>query len=118
MAHQPETNLLSFLGWIVWGDLGELTIYRNRKGKMVAFKKTWPKEPASPDQKTQRDKFRAAATAWNALTPAQQNQWNLATRRAPLTMGGYALFVHWTLIQDAEAIQTLERQTNTTLLPP
>lgn len=117
MAHQPPEKLLSFLGTVAWGDLGPLTLYRNKQGKLVAFKKTWPKGPASPEQKIYRDKFRAAAIAWKALTQFKREQWELATRRASLYLAGYALFVHWQTVGDEAAIRTLQRQTDTDLIP-
>lgn len=118
MAKQPLTNLYSVFGFLIWGDLGPVTMYRNKKGRIVAFSKTWPKKPASPEQQIQRQRFTDAAAAWRALTAAARQQWELATRRASLCMHGYDLFVHWHTSQDDEAIQTLQRQTGTTLLPP
>jgi hypothetical protein len=117
MAHQPKTALYSVLGWVIWGDLGPVTMYRDKQGKIVAFPKTWPKKPASPAQATQRALFIAAATGWRALTAQQRAAWELATRRASLAMHGYDLWVHWSLTEDEQAIRTLERQTGTTLLP-
>lgn len=117
MAHQTARSLVSIFGWVIWGDLGQLTIYRNRKAKMVAFTKTWPKAETSALQETQRARFTAAAAAWQALTPETRAQWHLATRRASLCAHGYDLWVHWHTIGDEAAIRTLERQTSTTLLP-
>lgn len=118
MAHQPPRDLLSYLGTVIWGDLGPLTMYRNKKGKMVAFAKTWPDKPASALQQAQRDLFTAAAAAWQALPAPSRAQWELATHRASLCMAGYALFVHHQLKGDDQALRAVERQTQTTLLPP
>lgn len=117
MAHQTPQNLLSLLGFLAWGDLGPLTLYRNKQGKLVAFAKTWPTGPPSPDQQVLRDQFRRAAAAWQALTDHQRDQWELATLRTSLCMHGYDLFVHYQMKADTEAIQAIERQSNTTLLP-
>jgi len=117
MAHQPKRSLLSLLGLVYWGDLGELTIYKDKQGKIVAFRKTWPSGPATPAQQIQRDRFRSAAIAWQALELEQRSQWELATRRTSLCMHGYDLFLHHQLIGDDEAIRAIERQSNTTLLP-
>jgi len=117
MAKTPLDKLYSILGTVIWGDLADMTMYRNRKGRVVAFAKTWPKDPASTLQLQQRAKMTAAAAAWKALTGDERANWELATKRASLCMHGYDLFVHWQLINDATAIATLERQTNTTLLP-
>jgi hypothetical protein len=117
MAHQPQHDLLTVLGWVQWGDLGALTLYRNRRGKMVAYAKTWPHKPPSPLQTIQRQRITDAAAAWQALTADQRAQWELATKRASLAMCGYCLWVAHQLTPDAKAIETLERQTNTELLP-
>jgi len=118
MAHQPARNLLTILGLVQWGDLGPLTLYKNKQQKLVAFMKTWPKGPASPEQKIYRDRFTAAAAAWKALTPTKRHQWELASQRASLAMCGYALFVHHQIIKDDHAIQAVQRQTRTDLIPP
>jgi len=117
MAHQPPNKLLSFLGYVYWGDIAELTLYCSKRGRIVFFKKTYPKKPASPLQQAQRDRLTAAAVAWRALTEDQRKEWNLATRRASLTMHGYDLFVHWQLIHDDKAIEAVQRQTKTNLIP-
>jgi hypothetical protein len=118
MPHQNAKRLFTCLGFVIWGDLGPTTIYRNKRGKVVFFAKTWPHKPPSPAQTVQRQRFIAAAIAWQTLTPSQRDEWHEATRRASLCMHGYDLFVHWFLSQDDAAIRTLQRQTGTTLLPP
>jgi len=118
MPKQPPENLFSILGTVLWGDLADLTMYKNKNKKIIAFAKTWPDKPASPQQTFLRHRFRNAAKAWQLLTPAQKAQWNLATRRASLCMGGYALFVHHQVVGDDKAIQAVQRQTHTILLTP
>lgn len=117
MAHTPQTNLLTFLGTIIWGDLGDLTIYRNYKGKMVVYNKTWPKAPQSPNQLLQRQRFTDAAEAWQDLTIQERETWELATKKLSLGLAGYALFVHWQTMGNEQAIQTIERQSGLTLIP-
>lgn len=115
MPHQPQAALFTCFGFVIWGDLGPTTIYRNRKGKVVFFNKTWPHKPPSPEQTVQRNKMRAAAAAWQTRTTQQKAQWELASRRASLCASGYATFVHWQLTGDDRFVQTLARQTRTTL---
>jgi len=117
MAHQISQTLLSCLGLLKWGDIGPLTFYRSKQGKIVAFTKTWPAGPASPDQQVLRDQFRAAAAAWRALPAAKRRQWELASKRASLAMCGYALFVHHQIKADDHAIKAIQRQTFTDLIP-
>jgi len=116
MAHQTAHSLFTIFGWTMWGDFGPVTIYRNRKGKVVSYAKTWPKDPDSRLQQYQRDRFRAAAAAWQMLPPETHAQWDLACHRGSLCLNGYALFVHYHTTGDQRAIETLERQTHTTLL--
>lgn len=117
MAHLPSRALISMLGTVLWGDIGPLTVYRNKNRKLVAFQKTWPKEIPTAEQIAQRQLFTDAAAAWRALTPAQQAQWEFATLRASLMMHGYALFVHHQIEHDDGPIRTLQRQTRTNLIP-
>lgn len=118
MAQQTPQRLFTVLGLVAWGDLGPTTIYKSKRGKIVAFAKTYPAKPPSPKQQAQRDKLTAAAQQWQALTNAARNQWELASTRASLCMHGYDLWQHWKLTADDSAIRTLERQTHTSLLPP
>ena len=117
MPHAPTRQCLRILGCIIWGDLGPLTLYRDKQHKLVVFQKTWPEGPPSADQIIQRNKFRTAALAWNALTQAKRDQWSLAARRASLAMSGYNLFTWWHIHQDDHPIQAIQRQTFTQLLP-
>jgi len=117
MPIQPKTNLVFVLGTVLWGDLAELTFYRQPSGKVVSFAKTYPDKPPSPQQLIQRGLLTTAAAAWKALTQSQREQWAAAARRASLCMHGYDLWIHHQLIGDDAAIRTLERQTHTTLLP-
>lgn len=118
MAKQPGYDLMHLFGFIAWGDFGQLTMYTSKRGKVIIFTKTYPKQPPSEEQTTQRNKMSAAAITWQALTDAARAQWELASLRASLCMHGYDLWQHWQLIADDSTIQTLERQTRTTLLPP
>lgn len=118
MALQHQKRLFSLFGFLVWGDLGPLTMYKSKRGKIVAFAKTYPNKPPSERQLEHRALWSAASTAWNELSDPQRQQWHLAARRASLCMHGYDLWMHWSLTGDDSAITTLERQTSTTLFPP
>lgn len=117
MPQQLSKNLVSLFGTVLWGDIGPLTLYRNKNNKLITFMKTWPKEPPSDEQLEWRQKFRTAAAAWQALSTSSRSAWDGAARRAGLCMSGYNLFVHWQIKQDTKAIQTIERQTGISLLP-
>jgi hypothetical protein len=119
MAVQPPNALFNLYGFVIWGDIGPLTMYRRYDGRIVTFLKTWPNKPASRGQINQRNAYRAAATAWHALTASQRAQWTTAAARASLCMHGYNLFLHYYLTPSAATLATLQRQTGIALaLPP
>jgi hypothetical protein len=117
MASTTTRRLFSLFGLVAWGDLGDLTMYRRKDGRLVIFKKTWPDKPPSTAQLTHRARYTDAALAWQALTPDKRTAWRQAAARASLCMTGYNLFLHHQLSGDDSAIATLERQTSTSLLP-
>lgn len=117
MPKQIPEKIFSYVGIVAWGDIGAITMYRSQRGKIIWFSKTWPDKPASLLQQAQRDRMSVAAGLWQLLSQWQKGQWELCTHRASLCMNGYQLFQHWRLTQDESAIRTLERQTDTILLP-
>ena len=117
MASTTTRRLFTWLGFVAWGDIGPTTIYKRKDGRLVIFKKTWPDKPPTGDQLDQRSRYSCAALAWRTLTPDKKTAWTQAAARASLCMTGYNLFLHWQLSDDDSAIETLERQTSTSLLP-
>jgi hypothetical protein len=115
MVQQTRTRLLSLLGFVYWGDFADLTLYKSARGKIVLFHKTWPEVPGSPEQLALRQQMRDAATAWRTLTTPQRQAWELASRKASLCMTGYNLFVWFAFTQDLSTLDTIQRQTKTTL---
>lgn len=113
----PSNRLLVYLGTVIWGDLGPNTMYRSARHKLVVFAKAPPKTPPSPMQLDLRNAWRAAITAWNALTPAQRATWALAARRACLHCSGFNLWIHWKVVQHEPTIRTIERLSRLSLLP-
>lgn len=118
MAQQTPEALWSLLGTLAWGDIGPLTFYRNRWGRITVFGKTWPTGIPTARQLQQRFRLTVIASLWRNLDFDQKAQWNLAARRASLCLTGYNLFVHYHYTKDDNAIRTLEHQTHTTLLGP
>jgi hypothetical protein len=113
---QPQSRMLAFIGFTIWGDLGPLTIYRSRRRKLVAYKKAPPDKPASELQAAQREKFRQAKDAWNDLDADVKARWNAACLTLSLPLTGYNLWIFWKLTADDDIIQTIERQSRQTLL--
>lgn len=115
MARQDPNSIFTWLGLVIWGDVGDLTMYKATPGHLVIFSKTWPDKPASPLQEQARTRLALAAHDWNRLSGDHRHQWDQAARRASLCMHGYDLFVSFTLRPDPQSLATLARQTGTTL---
>lgn len=113
---QDPRRMFSFFGFLVWGDLGPLTMYRSKRGKIVAFAKTWPAKPPSELQSRQRAAFKKAADKWHTLTPKKRERWELATRRLSLPLTGYDLWMHHRLQPDETYVRTIEQQTSLELI--
>lgn len=116
MVMTPQDRLLSWLGFNPTGDLGPLTGYTNKRGKLVWFIKAPPTCPARPWQISQRNTFRLIAMTWKALSDADRQQWHLAETRGHLNITGYNLFTWWSITGDDATIRTIEHQTGTNLI--
>lgn len=113
-------QLFLYLGFGAQGDLGPWTTYTSKAmgpHGIVIFAKAWLKDPTSPRQKAHRNRVRAAATAWKALSAQQRTDWERTTKTLSLRLTGYNLFVHWHMVRDTSNILTLERQSGIQLLP-
>lgn len=107
----PQPNYVALLGLIQWGDLAGVTIYRNRKHKLVAFAKTFPTSETTPLKTDVQQAFAAAAAAWHTLTDHQRDNWNKAAKTASLPITGYNLFMHYQLSPDPSTVNTIAHQT-------
>jgi len=113
-------QLTQYLGFAAQGDLGPWTMYTSKAmgpHGIVIFAKAWLKDPTSPRQKAHRDRIRAAAAAWKALTPEARANWERTTKVLSIKLTGYNVFTHWWMIGDDKVIETLERQSGIQLLP-
>lgn len=117
MQIATDTKLLNYLGIQPTGDLGPLTGYTTQRGRGVWYLKAPPKTPATGWQRQQRNRFRMIALLWRQLQPAQRSDWLRAAKAAGLTITGYNLFVWYQYSLDHDAIRTVERQSQITLLP-
>jgi len=111
-----KTRMLNYLGIVAWGDLAELTLYRDRNRHLVIYPKQYPKGTPSARTVKNRAAFSAAIAGWRALTENQQAQWRLAARRASVKMTGFNLYMSYKLNMDQAALDTIARQTHTTLV--
>ena len=110
MAAQTSTALHQLLGLVLWGDIGPLTMYRSREGRLVIFKKTWPDKPATPRQIACRDAMVTCGRAWRGMPPHQRALWHQVARKCSLKGHGYSLWVHWRFKQPVAALRTLQQQ--------
>ncbi len=116
MALQPHGHLFHLFGFIIWGDYGPLTMYKSRRGKMVAYPRTYPEKPPSPDQVTNRAAFGSAAVDWHHLPKETQAKWERVTRVLSLQVTGFNLYMHWRLQWDDSYVRTVQRQAGIELI--
>lgn len=114
--HETPGRFTSLLGFVSSGDLGGITCYRSKRGRIVQFAKTWPKAPPTLAQLTGRTRMYRAAEQWRHFTPYQKQQWRNAAARASLCMTGYDLWVRWYFRQELSVILIIEDQTGINLL--
>ena len=94
------TNRLhKFMGLDPTGDLGGITFYTTKLGKVVAYDKAPPLRPPTTRQIVRRNRWRRAAELWQQLTQQQRDTWHAAARRARLTIHGYNLFLFFITTQ-------------------
>lgn len=110
-------DLVRFMGINSQGDLGPWTFYTDKRKGLVYFVKAPPLEPPSLLQESIRNSIRLAAYTWRSLSEETQRDWELASKRAHLSITGYNLFVFWLLRHEDAAIHTIERLTNIKLIP-
>lgn len=82
------------LGFRVSGDVDGITIYTDRYGRKIAFKKSWPDKPPSASQAINRARFRTAVASWRNLTQPERDAYERATLSLSLYMTGINLYVH------------------------
>ena len=106
MANLIE-GLVQFCGFNGQGDLGELMVYTSRRRKLVFYPRAPPLTPASPEQKTQRDRFRQAAYMWAKQSPRAKLAWEQCARQAQLRITGYNLFTCWIINAERAWFETV-----------
>lgn len=111
-------SIWQFLGVLTNGDLGPYTFYTNKRGHLVVFLKTWPKDPASYNQKLNRDKWRHAALRWQSLDQSVRDLWRDLGYRAHLTISGYNLYMHYITGKGTATVETCQRLTNIDVITP
>ena len=100
------------------GDLGDLTIYQTKTGRIVAFPRSPPHKPPSPAQNTQRYRFRQSVEAWHELPAVDRLRYETACKRLSLCMSGFNLWIHFCLVHDWQTLATLRQQSTLNLATP
>lgn len=106
------------MGMHVAGDVGPLTIYTTKRGKIVAFPRSPPHKAPSPAQNTQRYRFRSAILNWKLLTDDQRAAYEQTTLRLSMCLTGLNLWIHVALVHDFSLLDTLHSQSGIYLTPP
>jgi hypothetical protein len=114
MRRDPAA-LSALLGQNAQGDLGPYTIYQTRKGRRVIYLRAPPKTPPSDHQRQMRLRWTVVATAWRALPPAVRSAWLTTAKRSGIRIGGYNLWLWYTLKPDPAALATICRLAGTNL---
>lgn len=107
------------IGFRPTGDVGDFTLYSNKKKAIVCFLKTHPGKPFTARQKANMRQFAAIASVWSSMSPALREAWSQACQRAGLTITPYNLFVYSNMQPDSSTLQTVQRQSGIYLgFPP
>jgi len=104
-------RFMSLLGFVSSGDLGELTCYRSKLGKIVVFAKTWPVKWPTLTQLTGRCRMYFGAEQWRNFTDYQQHVWKQTAEATSLAMTGYNLWIVWWMNPSLSQFFTLQGQT-------
>ena len=108
----------SMLGLLVTGDIGDVTIYTDRKGRKIAFPKAPPLEPPTAIQLWQWQRWRTAIDAWRALPPADKLAYSAAARRTKGLVTGPSLWLYLSMRRDHGEWSTICRVTGINLVQP
>ncbi len=111
MVRTIPPSIFQFLGYLTNGDLGPYTFYTSHRKRLVVFLKTWPKDPASYNQKLNRDKWRHAALRWQSLPQSVKDDWKQLGRKANLTITGYNLYIHYITGSGTSTVEACQRNT-------
>ena len=113
-----DRAMFTFLGLEISGDLGDFTMWRTRRGKIVCYPRTVPGKVPSVSQQNHRQHFRESVQRWNLLTKQQKADYESASLRCSLPMTGHDLWIRWTFAGCIGEAQTIERLARVALVYP
>lgn len=117
MAWSPKIGW-KLLGWQTQGDLGPVTTYTSRRGKLIVYDKAPPLSPPTQAQITQRQRWTAAAKAWSRLSAQEQANWEAASKSAGASITGFNVWIYTVTTQDPAPARTIARQSRIPLQIP
>jgi len=115
MKKTPPPRWAPFLGLIYWGDLAQTTTYRDKRGRIIWFPKTYPKDPPTPAQLACRQTMKDAAQSWHSLTQQQRQAYAQAINKLSLTMSPFSLHFTLSLPHKRHYKRTIEQQSGVKL---
>lgn len=111
--------MFGLLGMEISGDLGDYTLWRTRRGKIVCYPRTVPGKPPSPPQQAHRLHFAESVRRWHQLTPQQKADYERMANASSLCMTGHNLWIRWTFAGSRAEAETLMRTAGVSVpLPP
>jgi hypothetical protein len=114
----PSPYPPSLIAMRISGDLAGYTYYQTRRGQTVGYPAAPPKEPPTPSQLAQRQRFRDAAANWQALSQAHRDAWERMSLRCHLMATGYDCWIHFSLTGNERELAALARRGSEDLQQP
>jgi hypothetical protein len=111
-------DLGQLLATYVSGDLGDLTLYTSKTGKIVAYPRTKPCKPPTRLQQIQRNRFRLAQHNWELEPVNVKVRWEQATLLLSLDITGQNAYISQALSPDPDSLTFVLKRTGIVLIPP
>ncbi len=105
----------NLIGLAVSGDVGDVTIYRNKNQKVVVFPKDMRQDKQSARRLEQQSRFRIAQSNWSALTNQEKQDLEKMSKILYLPATGQNVYISVQLRNDVEGYETLSRQSGVDL---
>src|SRR5216684_5549072 len=92
--------LLTVIGVYVAGDLGDLTVYTNKNGRIIWFPRSPPTKPPTEKQIAQRNRFKRARQNYDELSESDKESWEELCRLNHLDLTGQNAYLSLSLLPD------------------
>lgn len=111
-------HVLSLLGLQVSGDIDGLTIYTNRRGRIVWYPFAPPEKPPSEAQLRQRARFRVAQENWKLESATTRKNWEILVHRNSLPLTGQNLYISASLLPEPDKLARLASHAHLAISQP